>query len=149
MHVAILGAGIAGLSAATFLRRHPQIKVSVIEASPQVGGLARSLQWQGFHCDLAPHRLYADRRDDVRELLDRVPMHQLRRRSRIHIRGKWIQDPVNLVLGVISRVAAQINVFSVGFPVTLGVGLLGLLLTLPALQQPFNVALERMLGFFR
>ncbi|MBK8539274.1 MAG: FAD-dependent oxidoreductase [Ardenticatenia bacterium] len=97
MHVAILGAGIAGLSAATFLRRHPQIKVSVIEASPQVGGLARSLQWQGFHCDLAPHRLYADRRDDVRELLDRVPMHQLRRRSRIHIRGKWIQDPVNAV----------------------------------------------------
>jgi len=53
------------------------------------------------------------------------------------------------VLGLISRVAAQINVFSVGFPVTLGVGLLGLLLTLPALQQPFNVTLERMLGFFR
>lgn len=70
--------------------------------------------------------------------------------------GLWIALPliamllmVNLVLGVISRVAAQINVFSVGFPVTLGVGLLGLLLTLPALQQPFNVALERMLGFFR
>jgi flagellar biosynthetic protein FliR len=70
--------------------------------------------------------------------------------------GLWIALPliamllmVNLVLGVISRVAPQINVFSVGFPVTLGVGLLGLLLTLPALQQPFAVALERMLGFFR
>jgi len=70
--------------------------------------------------------------------------------------GLWIALPliamllmVNLVLGVISRVASQINVFSVGFPVTLGVGLLGMLLTLPALQQPFNVALERMLGFFR
>jgi flagellar biosynthetic protein FliR len=46
-------------------------------------------------------------------------------------------------------VAAQINVFSVGFPVTLGVGLLGMLLTLPAMQQPFTVALERMLSFFR
>ncbi len=70
--------------------------------------------------------------------------------------GLWIALPlvamllmVNLVLGLISRVAAQINVFSVGFPVTLGMGLLGMMLTLPALQQPFTVALERMLSFFR
>ena len=35
---------------------------------------------------------------------------------------------MNLVLGVISRVAAQVNVFAIGFPVTLGVGLLGSLL---------------------
>jgi flagellar biosynthesis protein FliR len=56
---------------------------------------------------------------------------------------------VNLVLGVISRVASQINVFSVGFPITLSVGLLGMMVTLPALQQPFVVALERMLSFFR
>jgi flagellar biosynthesis protein FliR len=70
--------------------------------------------------------------------------------------GLWIALPlvamllfVNLVLGVISRVAAQMNVFAVGFPITLGVGLLGMLLTLPALQQPFTVALERMLSLFR
>ena len=70
--------------------------------------------------------------------------------------GLWIALPlvamllmVNLVLGLISRVAPQINVFSVGFPITLGMGLLGLLLTLPLLQQPFSVALERMLSFFR
>ena len=56
---------------------------------------------------------------------------------------------VNLVLGVISRVASQLNVFSIGFPITLGVGLLGLMLTLPALQQPFTVALERMLAHFQ
>jgi flagellar biosynthetic protein FliR len=55
---------------------------------------------------------------------------------------------VNLVLGVISRVAAQINVFAIGFPVTLGVGLLGILLTLPLVQQPFTMALERMLAYF-
>lgn len=70
--------------------------------------------------------------------------------------GLWIALPlvamlllVNLVMGLISRVASQINVFSVGFPVTLGVGLVGMLLTLPALQQPFTMALERMLSFFR
>ena len=56
---------------------------------------------------------------------------------------------VNLVLGAISRVASQIHVFAVGFPITLGVGLLGLLLTLPMLQAPFTMALERLLGYFR
>jgi flagellar biosynthetic protein FliR len=69
--------------------------------------------------------------------------------------GLWIALPlvgmllfVNLVLGVISRVAPQINIFSLGFPVTLGMGLLGLLFTLPMLQQPFTVALEQMLARF-
>ena len=56
---------------------------------------------------------------------------------------------VNLVLGVISRVAPQINVFAIGFPITLAVGLLGMLLTLPLMQPPFTMALERMLAYFR
>ncbi len=67
----------------------------------------------------------------------------------------WIALPmvamltfVNLVLGVVSRVAPQINVFAIGFPITLGVGLIGMLLTLPMLQQPFTMALQRMLAMF-
>lgn len=56
---------------------------------------------------------------------------------------------VNLVLGVISRVAPQINVFSIGFPVTLAVGLLGMLVTLPMLEPPFQAALTRMLSHFQ
>jgi flagellar biosynthetic protein FliR len=70
--------------------------------------------------------------------------------------GLWIALPlitmllfVNLVLGAVSRVAPQINIFAIGFPVTLGVGLLGLVLTLPALQMPFTMALERALSSFR
>ena len=70
--------------------------------------------------------------------------------------GLWIALPlvtmmifVNLVLGAISRVAPQINIFAIGFPVTLGVGLLGLLLTLPALNTPFTMTLERLLEQFR
>jgi flagellar biosynthetic protein FliR len=70
--------------------------------------------------------------------------------------GLWIALPlvtmllfVNLVLGAISRVAPQINIFAIGFPVTLAVGLLGMLLTLPALSGPFTTALERALANFR
>ena len=70
--------------------------------------------------------------------------------------GLWIALPlvgmllfVNLVLGVISRVAPQMNVFAIGFPITLGVGLLGMLFTLPVMEAPFTMALERMLSRFQ
>ena len=76
--------------------------------------------------------------------------------AEIFATGLWIALPlvtmllfINMVLGAISRVAPQINIFAIGFPVTLGVGLLGLLLTLPALEMPFTAALERVLMQFR
>ena len=69
--------------------------------------------------------------------------------------GLWIALPlitmlmfVNLVLGIISRVAPQLNVFSVGFPLTVSIGLVGVVATLPLMHQPFMVALERMLAAF-
>ncbi len=69
--------------------------------------------------------------------------------------GLWIALPlitmlmfVNLVLGIISRVAPQLNVFSVGFPLTVSIGLVGMVATLPLMHQPFMVALERMLAAF-
>ncbi len=55
----------------------------------------------------------------------------------------------NLVLGVISRVAQQMNIFSIGFPITMAVGLTGVLMTLPLMQMPFTMALEHMLGYFQ
>ncbi|RZL03297.1 MAG: flagellar biosynthetic protein FliR [Rubrivivax sp.] len=70
--------------------------------------------------------------------------------------GLWVALPVvamlslvNLVMGLISRVAPQMNIFSIGFPVTLGVGLTGLWLTLPMMQMPLTMAIERMLGYFQ
>jgi flagellar biosynthesis protein FliR len=69
--------------------------------------------------------------------------------------GLWIALPmiamllfVNFVLGIISRVAQQMNIFSIGFPITVSVGLIGMLLTLPMMQAPFTMALERMIGYF-
>ena len=76
--------------------------------------------------------------------------------SEIFRLGLWIALPIvamllfiNLVLGIISRVASQMNVFAIGFPITLGVGLLGMLLTLPLMQAPFTMALEKMLAYFQ
>jgi flagellar biosynthetic protein FliR len=69
--------------------------------------------------------------------------------------GLWVSMPVvcmlaltNMVMGLMGRVAPQMNIFSIGFPITLGVGLVGLWLTLPMMQVPFTMAIERMLAMF-
>ena len=70
--------------------------------------------------------------------------------------GLWIALPlmamllfVNLVQGVIARVSPQMNIFAIGFPITISVGLVGVLFTLPMMEVPFTMALERMLANFQ
>ena len=67
----------------------------------------------------------------------------------------WIALPMvgilmfaNLALGLVSRVAPQMNIFAVGFPITLVVGLIGIAVTLPMLDQPFMMLLERSIDVF-
>lgn len=69
--------------------------------------------------------------------------------------GFWVALPllsmllvVNLIMGLITRVSPQMNVFAVGFPITISVGLIGLWLTLPLMQMPFTIAIEHMLSLF-
>lgn len=70
--------------------------------------------------------------------------------------GLWVSLPVvsmlilvNMVMGLMARVAPQMNIFSIGFPITLGVGFTGLWLTLPMMQTPLTMALERMMAYFQ
>jgi flagellar biosynthetic protein FliR len=67
----------------------------------------------------------------------------------------WISLPVvamlmfaNLALGIVSRVAPQMNIYAIGFPVTLAVGMIGVAATLPMLENPFAALMERMLEIF-
>jgi flagellar biosynthetic protein FliR len=69
--------------------------------------------------------------------------------------GLWIALPmigmlmfVNLALGIISRVAPQMNIYAIGFPITLTVGLIGIAATLPMLDQPFMALMERAIDIF-
>ena len=55
---------------------------------------------------------------------------------------------VNLALGIISRVAPQMNIFAVGFPITLVVGMLGIAFTLPLLEQPYIALMEQAIALF-
>lgn len=67
----------------------------------------------------------------------------------------WIALPmialllfVNLAMGIIARIAPQMNIFAVGFPVTVTVGLVGVTATLPLLEQPTMALFQRMMDIF-
>ena len=51
-------------------------------------------------------------------------------------------------LGIVSRVAPQMNIYAIGFPITLSVGLIGVAVALPMLEQPFATLTQRMLDLF-
>lgn len=69
--------------------------------------------------------------------------------------GLWMALPmigmlmfVNLALGIISRVAPQMNIYAIGFPITLTVGLIGIAATVPLLDQPMQALMERVIDIF-
>lgn len=49
---------------------------------------------------------------------------------------------INLLLGIMTRVAPQLNIFSVGFPITLMMGIIIILVTLPTLLPAFERLME-------
>ncbi len=92
--IAVLGGGISGLSVAWLLKNRG-IDVRLLESSDQVGGLARSFEWHGVKCDIAPHRLFTNDQDTLRTLLDLVPMNAHKRKSKIFMGNRVIRDPIN------------------------------------------------------
>jgi protoporphyrinogen oxidase len=96
-HIAILGAGPAGLGAAYRLSRRGDFEVTVVERGSRVGGNAGSFDFGGLPVDYGSHRLHpscapeimADIRSMLGEnLLDR-PRH-----GRIRLRGRWVHFPL-------------------------------------------------------
>lgn len=66
--------------------------------------------------------------------------------------GFWIALPLitallflNILMGIVSKVAPAVQIFSVGLPFTLIVGLIGLWFLIPSLGRPFTYTLEKIL----
>ena len=55
---------------------------------------------------------------------------------------------VNLALGIISRVAPQMNIYAIGFPITLTVGMVGIAATLPMLDAPLLALMDKVVDLF-
>ena len=94
MKVAILGGGISGLSCGWLLQQEG-IDFKIFERQSYYGGLARSFDWHGFHCDIASHRLFTNDRATLERLQALTPLIRHNRRSKIFIHDKWITDPVS------------------------------------------------------
>jgi protoporphyrinogen oxidase len=55
----IIGAGPAGLTSALELQRFSQIKPIVLEASHEIGGIARTVRYKGNRMDIGGHRFFS------------------------------------------------------------------------------------------
>jgi protoporphyrinogen oxidase len=93
--VVVIGAGPAGLTAAYELSTRG-IPVSVFEQDAQVGGLARTVQHEGFRFDIGGHRFFT-KVPIVEQLWRTVLGDDLLTRprmSRIYYRGRFFQYPL-------------------------------------------------------
>ena len=91
----ILGAGPAGLAAAYTLTKQGQ-PVVVVERDNQVGGLAKSIEYQGFTLDYGPHRFYT-KIAPVLQLWDEVLGDEqvtVNRLTRIYYGNKYFNYPL-------------------------------------------------------
>jgi len=89
-------------------------------------------------------------------LLDMLATTQLHRLgAELFASALWVALPmiallvfVNLALGIISRVAPQMNIYAVGFPITLSVGMIGVAATLPMLDTPLLALMNKVIDLF-
>jgi protoporphyrinogen oxidase len=93
--VHVLGAGPAGLAAAYTLTKQ-QLKITVIERDRCVGGLAKSINYQGFILDYGPHRFFT-KLEPVLDLWHEVLGEEqvtIDRLTRIYYRQKYFRYPI-------------------------------------------------------
>lgn len=98
MQVAIIGAGVAGLTLASRLTNHG-VKVVIIEREDRVGGLAKSFIYQdGSTFDVGPHRFHTDD-IKVQKFIEQTLGQELLtidRDSQLFILGKYLPWPITL-----------------------------------------------------
>jgi protoporphyrinogen oxidase len=93
--VVVIGAGPAGLTAAYDLTRHG-VPTVVFDADDQVGGLAKTVVYNGFRFDIGGHRFFtkvSTVRELWRELLG-ADLLSRPRLSRIYYRGQFFDYPL-------------------------------------------------------
>lgn len=106
MRVGILGGGLAGLSAARFLRQAvPQAQCEVLEAEARVGGLCRSAQKEGFIYDLGGHILFSRDQALLQALLDVLGdrARQRRRNNKVLVKGRILKYPFENDLAALDK----------------------------------------------
>jgi protoporphyrinogen oxidase len=93
----VMGAGPGGLATGYWLAKHG-VPVTVLERAPVVGGLARTVERDGFRFDLGGHRWFS-KVDEVNDFYKEVIADEtvwVKRVSRIYFDGKYIDYPLEI-----------------------------------------------------
>lgn len=109
-HTVVVGAGPAGLTAAYLLAKDGY-RVTVVEASNEIGGISRTAQYKGYRFDIGGHRFFT-KIAPVEALWNELlgdEMIDVPRLSRIHYNGIYFNYPLKAFnalagLGVVDAV---------------------------------------------
>jgi protoporphyrinogen oxidase len=97
--VAVIGAGPAGLTAAYELSRiAPRTGVEIFEGSDEIGGISRTVVYDGYRVDIGGHRFFT-KIGEVQEIWREILGDEFLRRprkSRIFYRGKFYDYPLRI-----------------------------------------------------
>jgi protoporphyrinogen oxidase len=114
--VAIVGAGPAGLTAAYLLTKRG-LSVTVIERDPTyVGGISRTVEYEGFRFDIGGHRFFSKSREVVDLWNEILPDDFIERprMSRIYYEGRFYSYPLRAFealwnLGILRSTACMLS----------------------------------------
>ena len=96
-HVVVIGGGISGLAAAEHLsRQEPQLRLTLLEASPRLGGHIRTEQRDGFVMEAGPDVLLAAKPAAI-ELAKRVGLEARLVGTSPTARGSYVSTRAGLV----------------------------------------------------
>lgn len=73
----IIGAGPAGLTAALEFLRHSDVKPIVLEASHEIGGIARTVRYKGNRMDIGGHRFFSKSDRVMAWWLEQLPIERV------------------------------------------------------------------------
>jgi protoporphyrinogen oxidase/AcrR family transcriptional regulator len=68
IRVAVIGGGLAGLTAAAYLSEHPNVEGILFERSPQFGGRAFTYEKEGFTLNYGAHAIYGIDRHTISKI---------------------------------------------------------------------------------
>lgn len=94
-HFVVLGGGVAGLATAYELLKR-DVQVTIVEKAAEVGGLARTLNYEGFRFDIGGHRFHSNNPSVIEWLknLLQTDLCVVPRTSHIFLNQQFVNYPI-------------------------------------------------------